>query len=64
MPVQSNSFDCGIYTIFFVETILLNRGIPLDEIDFSSITPEYVHNKRQEILDLINELRNVKNLYN
>jgi len=70
VPLQENTWDCGIYVISYAEAIveryLMKDGNLTDlkeesPIMFSHITPEFIREKRRDVMDLpIYMIRNHK----
>ena len=66
-PQQQNSHDCGMYVLCFIEQILIefvqNGKTGIEEVDLSIVTPQYVANKRGEILKLVQELIQINSMH-
>ena len=56
-----------MYVLCFIEKLLeeivQNGKGSMEEVDFSGITPQYVANKRGEILNLVQELIQINSMH-
>ncbi|GAU99380.1 hypothetical protein RvY_10396 [Ramazzottius varieornatus] len=58
VPPQHNGYDCGMYVMCFSE-LLCHQYLSNSKVDLSSVTPEFVAEKRQKIYDQILHLREI-----
>lgn len=68
VPKQNNPYDCGMFLLLYAETIIkmyIEKNLELisenSAVLFQHITPDLVSQKREEIKEIIFELKNLKN---